>query len=143
LDRASDHLFNHQQDMENPLFGAVETVFNLNPVVTLYDLTHTSCEGEPAGPPKATRGHAKEQRSDTPLLTLGAVRDSRGVLGRTEIVPGHVVEARMLETMRTALDGPQNGSVIRDQGIVTEETLAWMRTQGSLSCRLPQLHPGV
>ncbi len=130
LYRASDHLFKHKTALENHMFGAVETLFNLQPVVTLYDLTNTSFEGEAASQPKAKHGHSKERRSDAPLLTLGAVLDSSGFLRRTEIFPGNVVEARTLETMLTALEVPRGGIVVMDRGIATEENLAWMRAQG-------------
>ena len=100
LYRASDPLFKHKTALENHRIGAVETLFNRPPVVTLYDLTNTSFEGEAAGPPKAKHGAkhgpSKERRtvsvSDAPLLTLpeglGAVLDSRGFLRRTGIVQG-------------------------------------------------------
>ncbi len=82
LYRASDHLFKHKTALENHRIGAVETLFNRPPVVTLYDLTNTSFEGEASGQPKAKHGHSKERRtvsvSDAPLLTLpeGRVRFS-------------------------------------------------------------------
>ncbi len=112
------------------MFGAVETLFNLQPVVTLYDLTNTCFEGEASGQPKARHGHSKERRSDAPLLTLGAVLDSSGFLRRTEIFPGNVVEARTLATMLTTLGVPKGGIIVMDRGIATEENLAWMRSEG-------------
>ena len=112
------------------MFGAVETLFNLQPVVTLYDLTNTYFEGEAAGQPKAKHGHSKERRSDAPLLTLGAVLDSSGFLRRTGIFPGNVVAAHTLETMLTALAVPRGGIVVMDRGIATEDNRAWMRAQG-------------
>ena len=132
LYRASDHLFKHKKVLEDHMFGTVETLFNLQPVVTLYDLTNTSFEGEAAGQPKARHGHSKERRSDAPLLTLGAVLDSSGFLRRTAIFPGNVVEAHTLETMLTSLDVPKGGIVVMDRGIATEENRAWMRSEGYL-----------
>ncbi|MCY4301425.1 MAG: hypothetical protein OXC68_06780 [Aestuariivita sp.] len=82
LYRASDPLFKHKKAREDHRIGTVETLFNRPPVVTLYDLTNTSFEGEAAGPPKAKHGPSKERRtvsvSDAPLLTLpeGRVRSS-------------------------------------------------------------------
>ena len=55
LYRASDHLFTHKTAREDPMFGARETLFNLPPVVTLYDLTNTSFEGEASGRPEERR----------------------------------------------------------------------------------------
>jgi len=142
LYRASDHLFKHKKALEDHMFGTVETLFNLQPVVTLYDLTNTYFEGEAAGQPKAKHGHSKERRSDAPLLTLpeclGAVLDSSGFLRRTEIFPGtfpgHGVEAHTLETMLTSLEVPKGGIVVMDRmeigGIATADNRAGMRAQG-------------
>ena len=49
LYRASDHLFKHKKVREDHRIGTVETLFNLQPVVTLYDLTNTSFAGEAGG----------------------------------------------------------------------------------------------
>ena len=126
LYRASDPLFKHKKAREDHRIGAVETLFNRPPVVTLYDRTNTSFEGEAAGPPKAKHGAkhgpSKERRtvsvSDAPLLTLseGPVKvwapfstaaafcAARGLF--REIFPGNVVEAHTQETMLTSLEVP-------------------------------------
>jgi len=64
LYRASDPLFKHKTALEDHRIGAVETLFNLQPVVTLQDRTNTSFEGEASGQPKAKHGPSKERRSD-------------------------------------------------------------------------------
>ncbi len=159
LYRASDHLFKHKTALEDHMFGTVETLFNLQPVVTLYDLTNTYFEGEVPGQPKAKHGHSKERRtvsvSDAPLLTLpeglGAVLDSSGFLRRTGIVQGDLPrhlsrpwrrgahagdDAHGLGGSWTCLDMPKGGIVVMDRmeigGIATEENRAGMRAQGSI-----------
>ena len=72
LYRASDALMAHRQAIEHHLFDRAMTRFDLHPTVTLDDLTNTYFEG------KARRGHAKDKRTDCPLLTLGLVLDARG-----------------------------------------------------------------
>ncbi len=130
LYRASDQLFRHKRILEAHVFDTAKTLFDLKPVVTLYDLTNTYFEGCAAAQPKAKRGHSKEKRKDAPLLTLGAVVDGSGFLKHTEVFPGNVVEAKTLATMLAVLKAPEGGIVVMDRGIATEDNLAWMRSQG-------------
>ena len=71
LYRASDALVKHREAIEAHLFERAMGLFDLQPTVTLYDLTNTYFEGEAGAQPQAKRGHSKEKRSDCPLLTLG------------------------------------------------------------------------
>ena len=71
--RASDALMKHRQAIEAHLFTRAMGLFDLEPTVTLFDLTNTFFEGAARRQPKAQRGHSKEKRSDCPLLTLGLV----------------------------------------------------------------------
>ena len=130
LYRASDQLDRHQRVLEAHIFTAAQTLFDLKPVVTLYDLTHTYFEGQAPAQPQAKRGHSKENRKDAPLLTLGEVVDGSGVLKRTEIFPGNGVEAKTLATMLAAIKAPKGGIVVMDRGIAINANLAWMRAQG-------------
>ena len=82
LYRASDALMAHREAIEHHLFDRAMGLFDLHPIVTLYDLTNTYFEGEAGGQPKARRGHSKEKRTDCPLLTLGLVLDASGFVRR-------------------------------------------------------------
>ncbi len=130
LYRASDRLLAHQEEIENRLFGRVESFFGLKPTVTLYDLTNTFYEGQVSGQPKARRGHAKEGRTDAPLLTLGLVLDGSGFVRRSSVLAGNVAEATTLESMLASLGAPQGAVVIMDRGIATKANLAWLRREG-------------
>ncbi|MCY4345509.1 MAG: hypothetical protein OXC17_01780, partial [Aestuariivita sp.] len=127
LYRASDQLFQHKRVLAAPIFATAQTLFDLQPVVTLYDLTNTYFEGHVAAQPKAKRGHSKQKRQDAPLLTLGAVVDGSGFLKRPEIFPGNVVEAKTLATMLAARKAPKGGIVVMDRGLATDANLAWLR----------------
>ena len=76
LYRASDALVKHREAIEAHLFDRALGLFDLQPTVTLYDLTNTYFEGEASEQPLAQRGHSKEKRSDCPLLTLGLMLDA-------------------------------------------------------------------
>ena len=130
LYRASDALMKHRETIESHLFGRAMGLFDLEPTITLYDLTNTFYEGEAADQPKAQRGHSKEKRSDCPLLTLGLVLDGGGFVQRSRVFAGNVKEDRTLAGMLEALDAPPGARVVLDRGIATAEQLRWLRENG-------------
>ena len=71
LYRASDALMKHRQAIETHLFTRAMGLFDLEPTVTLFDLTHTFFEGAARGQPKAQRGHSKDKRSDCRAADAG------------------------------------------------------------------------
>jgi len=130
LYRAADVLMKHQAAIETQLFDRVRDLFQLEAMVTLYDLTNTYFEGEAAAIPKARRGHSKEKRTDCPLLTLGLVLDTSGFVRRSRVLAGNAVEGRTLEGMLKDLDTPAGAMIVMDRGIATEVNLAWLRERG-------------
>jgi hypothetical protein len=128
--RASDVLMRHREALEAALFARVSELFGLDWTVTLYDLTNTYFEGAAPINPKAKRGHSKEQRSDSPLLTLGLVLDGSGFVRRSQVFDGNVVEGTTLAGMLQGLGAPAGALVVMDRGIATEENLRWLRAQG-------------
>ena len=88
LYRASDALVKHREAIEAHLFERAMGLFDLQPTVTLYDLTNTYFEGEAGAQPQAKRGHSKEKRSDCPLLTLGLMLDASGFVRRSQVFAG-------------------------------------------------------
>ena len=130
LYRASDALMAHRDAIERHLFDRAMDLFDLQPTVTLYDLTNTYFEGEARGQPKAQRGHSKDRRTDCPLLTLGLVLDASGFVRRSQVFAGSVREHRTLAGMLRALRAPRDALVVMDRGIATEDRVAWLGEQG-------------
>ena len=127
LYRASDALVKHREAIETHLFDRALGLFDLQPTVTLYDLTNTYFEGEASEQPQAKRGHSKEKRSDCPLLTLGLMLDASGFVRRSKVFAGNVREHRTLAGMLKALDAPAGALVVVDRGIATEAAITWLR----------------
>ncbi len=127
LYRASDQLVKHRDAIEAHLFDRALGLFDLQPTVTLYDLTNTYFEGEANEQPQAKRGHSKERRSDCPLLTLGLMLDASGFVRRSKVFAGNVREHRTLAGMLDALDAPAGALVVVDRGIATEAAISWLR----------------
>ena len=130
LYRASDALMAHREAIEDHLFGAAMTLFELQPTVTLYDLTNTYFEGDAGSQEKAQRGHSKEKRSDCPLLTLGLMLDASGFVRRSQVFAGNVSEPHTLAEMLTALQAPKGALVVMDRGIATQDNITWLAEQG-------------
>ena len=130
LYRASDALMAHREAIEAHLFGAAMTLFELQPTVTLYDLTNTYFEGDAGSQEKAKRGHSKEKRSDCPLLTLGLMLDASGFVRRSQVFAGNVSEPHTLAEMLSALQAPKGALVVMDRGIATEDRITWLAEQG-------------
>ena len=127
LYRASDVLVKHREAIEAHLFDRAMSLFDLQPTVTLYDLTNTYFEGEAGAQPQAKRGHSKEKRSDCPLLTLGLMLDASGFVRRSKVFAGNVREHRTLAGMLEALDAPPGALVVMDRGVATEAAIGWLR----------------
>ena len=130
LYRASDALVKHREAIETHLFDRAMGLFDLQPTVTLYDLTNTYFEGEASEQPQAQRGHSKEKRSDCPLLTLGLMLDASGFVRRSRVFAGNVREQRTLAGMLRALEAPAGALVVMDRGVATEACVQWLRDHG-------------
>ena len=130
LYRASDALVKHREAIEAHLFDRALGLFDLQPTVTLYDLTNTYFEGEASEQPQAKRGHSKEKRSDCPLLTLGLMLDASGFVRRSQLFAGNVREHRTLAGMLEALQAPAGALVVMDRGVATDACITWLREHG-------------
>ena len=128
--RASDALMKHREAIERHLFTRAMGLFDLEPTVTLFDLTNTFFEGKAARQPKAQRGHSKEKRSDCRLLTLGLVLDGAGFVRRSEVFAGRVDEHKTLAGMLEALEAPRGALVVMDRGVATEDRIGWLQQEG-------------
>jgi hypothetical protein len=75
---AAERLGQHKAGLGQFLFSHERQLFELDNVITLYDLTNTYFEGQSRANPKAQFGKSKEKRTDCPLVTLALVLDGSG-----------------------------------------------------------------
>jgi transposase len=133
LYRISDRLLAHKPALEAFLYARERDLFELDEVITLYDLTNTYFEGTAAANRNAAFGKSKEKRSDCPLVTLALVLDASGFPKRSEVFAGNAAEAQTLAEMVRRLAPAQREApptVVLDAGIATEENIAWLNEQG-------------
>ena len=133
----------HREAIEHHLFNRAMDLFDLQPTVTLYDLTNTFFEGVMHRQPKARWGHSKDKRTDCPLLTLGLVLDASGFVRRSQVFAGNVHEAHTLAEMLDALNAPRGTLVVMDRGIATEDRIQWLREGLPLPGGQPGTHPAL
>jgi transposase len=133
LYRITDRLLAHKPALESFLYARERDLFELDEVITLYDLTNTYFEGSAKHNANAAFGRSKEKRSDCPLVTLALTLDASGFPKRSEVFAGNAVEADTLAKMLRALTPEQQRTpptVVLDAGIATEENIAWLVAQG-------------
>jgi len=133
LYKASDVLLSKKEALENFLYEKEKSLFNLDEVITLYDLTNTYFEGSGCYNDKAEFGRSKEKRSDCRLVTLALVLNRDGFPKRSEILPGNISEPKTLKDILQKLqtnDSTTKPTIIMDAGIATEENLEYLREEG-------------
>jgi transposase len=126
-----DLLLKHKEAIEASLYQREVNLFNLDEMVTLYDLTNTYFEGQALLNEKAKYGRSKEKRSDCCLVALGMVLDGSGFPRKSKIYEGNISEPStfkaMLEELKGSLEKP---TVVMDAGIATEANLSWLKEHG-------------
>lgn len=129
LYRVSDQLLQHKAELERFFYARERTLFELDEVITLYDLTNTYFEGTAATNANAAFGRSKEKRSDCLLVTLALVLDGSGFPKRSAVFAGNASEAKTLAQMIDQLSdhlASHPPTVVLDAGIATEENIAWL-----------------
>ena len=130
LYQISDKLLKNKAVIEERLFQKEKDLFQLEEIITLYDLTNTYFEGKCLANRKAAYGRSKERRNDCPLVTLGLVLDSSGFPKRSEVYEGNIGESKTLEKMLQRLVKTEKPTIVLDAGIATEENINWLKEQG-------------
>jgi len=130
LYQIGDQLLKHKKEIEDALYQREKDLFNLDEVVTLYDITNTYFEGRCLLHSKAKYGRSKEKRNDCLLVALGMVLDSSGFPKKSQIFSGNVSESKTLEEMIRALGARKTSTIVMDAGIATEKNVEWLRSNG-------------
>ena len=126
---ASDLLLTHKQTIEEKLYQREKELFNLNEVVTLFDITNTYFEGH-NNHSKVAMGRSKEKRSDCDLISLGLLLDGSGFPKKSQILAGNISEPCTLKEMLSTLNANPNTTIIMDAGIATLENIAYVTQEG-------------
>ena len=126
----ADKILCNKEILEEKLFAKEKTLFKLDEIITLYDLTNTYFEGRGLGNTKAAFGRSKEKRNDCPLVTLALVLDASGFPKKSVVYEGNIGEAKTLAEMIHGLEGKAKPTIVLDAGISSEENLTWLKSNG-------------
>ena len=134
LYRNLDRLHPKREQIETELAEREKTLFNLDDMVYLYDLTSTYFEGQAEKNPQAKRGYSRDKRPDCKQVLVGLVLDRDGFPKAHEIFEGNRQDRSTVDEMLQILEkrtGKHPGStVVVDRGMAYEENLEQIRAHG-------------
>jgi len=134
LYRNLDRLHPKGEQIERDLAEREKTLFNLDDMVYLYDLTSTYFEGQAETNPQAKRGYSRDKRPDCKQVLVGLVLDRDGFPKAHEIFEGNRQDRSTVDEMLQILEkrtGKHPGStVVVDRGMAYKENLEQIRAHG-------------
>jgi transposase len=134
LYRALDKLLPCKGALEVHLKQRLGRLFGLQYDLLLYDITSTYFEGEAAANPQAQRGHSRDHRRDCKQVLIGLVVTRDGYPLGYEVFAGNRHDSTTVAEIVTRMEARygRDGRIwVLDRGMVSEDTLAWLRERGS------------
>jgi len=134
LYRNLDKLYPKREQIERELAEREKTLFNLDDMVYLYDLTSTYFEGLAEMNSQAKRGYSRDKRPDCKQVLVGLVLDRDGFPKAHEIFEGNRQDRSTVDEMLQILEkrtGKHPGAtVVVDRGMAYKENLEQIRAHG-------------
>jgi len=134
LYRNLDKLHPKREQIETELSEREKTLFNLEDMVYLYDLTSTYFEGLAEMNSQAKRGYSRDKRPDCKQVLVGLVLNRDGFPKAHEIFEGNRQDRSTVDEMLKILEkrtGKHPGAtVVVDRGMAYEENLEQIRAHG-------------
>ncbi len=133
LYRGLDKILPLKKALEGHLKGLWEGLFSIQYDLLLYDITSTYFEGRMEGNAQAKRGHSRDHRNDCKQVCIGLVVTKEGMPLGYEVFPGNLHDSKTVKTAIESIEGSYGKSDrvwIMDRGMVSAETLSWMRAGG-------------
>jgi transposase len=134
LYRNLDKLYAKREQIERELSEREKTLFNLDDMVYLYDLTSSYFEGQAETNPQAKRGYSRDRRPDCKQVLVGLVLDRDGFPKAHEIFQGNRQDrstvGEMLDVLEKRMGKHPGSTVVVDRGMAYEENLEQIRAHG-------------
>lgn len=123
----ADKLYTHKRAIDDFLYKRINTLFNLEDKLVIFDISNTYFETRKANSKLAKYGRSKEKRSDCPLVVFTGVINPQGFIRHSRIYQGNTADTATLEDMIKDLSShsPQGAkqTIVIDAGIATEDNL--------------------
>jgi transposase len=133
LYRALDNLLPHKTELEKHLKERLGELFDLEYDLLLYDITSTYFEGESTGNEQAARGYSRDHRPDCKQVCIALVVSRWGLPLGYEVFDGNRADVTTVEDIVKKMEaqyGQANRIWVMDRGMVSEENLQFLRSEG-------------
>ena len=133
LYRSLDKLLPCKQELQKHLKNRLETLFDIDYDLFLYDVTSTYFEGEHANSELCKRGYSCDSRSDCKQICIALIVTREGLPLGYEIFPGNKHDSTRVEEIVTTMEkqyGHAQRIWVMDRGMVSEKNLEFLRNNG-------------
>lgn len=137
LYRGLDKVLPWKEAVEKQLKGMWEGRFGVRYELLLYDITSTYFEGQLARNPEAQRGHSRDHRPDCRQVCIGLIVTREGMPLGYEVFEGNMAGSKTVKGTVETIErryGKADRVWVKDRGMVSEETMTWMREGGAAVC---------
>ena len=122
-----DKLHDAQMLIDKALYKNINTIFNIDQSIVIYDLSNLYFEGRKANSAIAKFGRSKEKRNDCKQVVFTGIIDSSGFIKHSKIYQGHMADNKTIEMLLNDFESQgtdiKNVTIVMDAAFATEENL--------------------
>ncbi|MEM9078932.1 MAG: IS1634 family transposase [Bacteroidota bacterium] len=130
----ADTLYEHREQIDRFLYKRIETLFNLQDKLVIFDISNTYFETRKQDSALAQYGRSKEKRNDCPLVVFTGVINPEGFIRHSRIYQGNTPDTAtlgdMIEDLASNCPKTTKQTIVIDAGIATEENLQLIKQKG-------------
>lgn len=130
----SDLLYKYQEQIDSRLYKRINTMFELEDRLVIFDLSNTYFETSKPSSKLAQFYKSKEKRNDCPVVVFTGVINKDGFMRHTKIYKGNTPDmetvGQMLDNLEKHSEAHKKKTVVMDAGIATEDNLKLIRKRG-------------
>ncbi|TQM41326.1 IS1634 family transposase [Flavobacterium branchiophilum] len=122
-----DKLHDFQMQIDKKLYANINTLFDIDQSIVIYDLSNLYFEGRKATSEIAQFGRSKEKRYDCKQVVFTGIIDSKGFIKHSKIYQGNMSDSKTIallladfETQGVAI---KDVTIVMDAGFATEDNL--------------------
>ena len=122
-----DKLHDFQMQIDKKLYSNINTLFDIDQSIVIYDLSNLYFEGRKATSEIAQFGRSKEKRYDCKQVVFTGIIDSKGFIKHSKIYHGNMSDSKTIallladfETQGVAI---KDVTIVMDAGFATEDNL--------------------
>lgn len=129
-----DQLFLHKSEIDKALYKNIQSLFNIDTSIIIYDLSNLYFEGRKANSKIAKFGRSKEKRNDCKQVVFTGIIDSEGFIKHSRVYEGNMADCNtindLLEDFAKQGVDINNVTIVMDAGFATKENLDLLEKKG-------------